>query len=148
LVFEDITQKAGIVDNGGWSSGVLMADVDGDHLIDIYVTRELYDDKPELRKNKLYINNGDETFTERSEKFGLDNSERTRHATFIDYDKDGDLDLYLLNQPPNPGSYSPLSSTDLLQEKYSPRLMENTGKDFIDVTTQAGILVLDFLILP
>lgn len=144
LVFEDITEKAGIEDNGGWSSGVLFGDVNGDGFQDIYVTRELYDDNPELRENKLYINNGDNTFTESSAKYGLDNSERTRHATFIDFDKDGDLDLFLLNQPPNPGSYSTYSTDELLQEKYSPRLMENQGSTFVDVTKRAGMLVPGF----
>jgi hypothetical protein len=140
LVFEDITDKAGIEDNGGWSSGVLMDDVNSDGFIDIYVTRELYDYKPELRRNKLYINNGDNTFTENAEAYGLDNSERTRHATFIDFDKDGDLDLFLCNQPPNPGDYSDFYNTELLLEEYSPRLFENKGNTFVDITEKAGIL--------
>lgn len=141
MVFEDITEKSGIIDNGGWSSGVLFGDINGDGFVDIYITRELYDEKPELRKNKLYINNGNLTFTECAEKYGLDDSERTRHATFIDYDKDGDLDIFLLNQPPNPGSYSSFSQSELLQVQYSPRLMQNQGDKFIDVTQQAGLLV-------
>ncbi len=141
LDFEDITEQAGISDNGGWSSGVIFGDVNGDGLLDIYVTRELYDNDEELRRNKLYINNGNLTFTESAEKYGLDNSERTRHATFIDYDKDGDLDIFLLNQPPNPGDFSSFNTSELLKEKYSPRLMENQGDKFIDVTKQAGLLV-------
>ncbi len=141
LVFEDITEKAGIIDNGGWSSGVLFGDVNGDGLQDIYVTRELYDDNPELRKNKLYINNGDNTFSEQSAQYGLDDSERTRHATFIDFDKDGDLDVFLLNQPPNPGNYSPYHQAQLLLPEYSPRLMENQGTTFVDVTEKSGMLV-------
>ena len=55
MQFEDITQQAGIADNGGWSSGVLFGDVNNDGWLNIYVTRELYDDRPDLRKNKLYI---------------------------------------------------------------------------------------------
>ena len=141
LIFEDITDKAGIIDNGGWSSGVLFGDINGDGFQDIYVTRELYDENPELRRNKLYINNGNESFTERAQDFGLDNSERTRHATFIDYDKDGDLDIFLLNQPPNPGDFSSFNTTELMQEQYSPRLMENQGEKFADVTKKAGLLV-------
>jgi hypothetical protein len=144
LIFEDITEKAGIEDNGGWSSGVLFGDINNDGFLDIYITRELYDDKPELRRNKLYINNGDMTFSESAEKYGLDDSERTRHATFIDFDKDGDLDLFLLNQPPNPGSYSNFSTSELLQEQYSPRLMENQGQQFADITKQSGMLVPGF----
>lgn len=144
LVFEDITEKAGIINNGGWSSGVLIGDVNGDGFQDIYVTRELYDNNPDLRRNKLYINNGDETFTECASRYGLDDSERTRHATFLDFDKDGDLDVFLLNQPPNPGDFSPFRSSELLKEQYSPRLMMNQGDQFIDVTRQSGLLKAGF----
>ncbi len=145
LSFEDITQKAGIEDNGGWSSGVIVADVNNDGWLDIYVTRELYDDRSELRKNLLYINNGDLTFTERAEEYGVDDSERTRHATFLDYDRDGWLDLLLLNQPPNPGNYSPLFGTNLKDEKYSIRLYRNTKKGrFKDVTEESGLLRVGF----
>ena len=144
MVFEDITEKAGISDNGGWSSGVLMGDVNKDGWLDIYVTKELYDYKPELRRNKLYINNGNNTFTERAAEYGLDDDERTRHATFIDYDKDGDLDLYLLNQPPNPGNLSEYYNTELLLDKYSQRLYENRGATFTDVTEKAGLLKAHF----
>lgn len=139
MVFEDITKKAGIEDNGGWSSGVLFGDVNGDGYQDIYVTRELYDNKPTLRKNKLYINNGDFTFTESAEKYGIEDDQRTRHATFLDYDKDGDIDLFLCNQPPNPGDYSPFYKTELLLDKYTPRLFENQGSCFVDVTKEAGL---------
>lgn len=144
MVFEDITDKTGIEDNGGWSSGVLMEDVNGDGWVDIYVTRELYDDAPELRKNKLYINNGNGTFIEKSAEYGVDDSERTRHATFLDYDRDGDMDLYLLNQPPNPGDYSKFFNTELLLPEYTSRLYENQGDKFIDVTTKAGLFKTGF----
>ncbi len=142
--FEDITTIAGITDNGGWSSGVIMADVNQDGWLDIYVTRELYDDQPELRKNKLYINNGISkttgqiSFSEKATEYQVANSERTRHATFLDYDNDGDLDLFLLNQPPNPGDYSKFYNTELLQEKYRPKLYEYVGEKFIDVSEKAG----------
>ena len=138
--FEDITASAGIVDNGGWSSGVIMADVNKDGWVDIYVTRELYDDQPELRRNKLYINNKNNTFTEKAKTYNIDNSERTRHATFLDFDKDGDLDLFLLNQPPNPGDYSSFSRDRaiLLQEQFRPKLYENVGEKFVDISEKAG----------
>ncbi len=139
MVFEDITDKSGIMDNGGWSSGVLFGDVNGDGFQDIYVTRELYDHQPEIRRNKLYINNGDNTFTESAKKWGVDNSERTRHATFLDYDKDGDLDLFLLNQPPNPGDYSDFYGTELLIERFGTILYENQGNKFVDVSKKAGV---------
>ena len=139
LVFEDITDKAGIIDNGGWSSGVLFGDINSDGFQDIYVTRELYDHQPEIRRNKLYINNGDSTFTESSKEWGVDNSERTRHATYLDYDKDGDLDLFLLNQPPNTGDYSDFYGTDLSLERYGTVLYENRGDKFVDISKKAGL---------
>ena len=138
LQFEDITKAAGIIDNGGWSSGVLIADVNQDGWQDIYVTRELYDDAPELRKNKLYINNQNNTFTESANAYGIDNSERTRHASFLDFDNDGDLDLFLLNQPPNPGDYSKFKKTNLLKAEYRPKLYEYVGNRFVDVSEKAG----------
>ncbi len=140
--FEDVTEKAGIQDNGGWSSGVVVADVNNDGWLDIYVTRELYDEKPELRKNVLYINQQDGTFKEMAAAYGIDNNERTRHASFLDYDKDGWLDLFLLNQPPNPGNYSNYFGVNLQQEQWAPRLFHNTGQgQFEDVSKKAGILI-------
>lgn len=147
MQFEDITISAGIENNGGWSSGVIIGDVNNDGWQDIYVTRELYDKNSELRKNKLYINttknNPDHkiTFKESAESYGLDDDARTRHATFIDYNKDGHLDIFLLNQPPNPGNFSEFYGAKLLQEKYAPRLYKNNGNQtFTDVTSKAGIL--------
>ena len=143
MVFEDITAKAGITDNGGWSSGVIFGDVNQDGLMDIYVTRELYDEFPELRKNVLYINqgikNGVPVFSDQAEAFGVADTQRTRNACFLDYDRDGDLDLFLCNQPPNPGDYSPFYNTELLLEKYTVRLLENVGGKFEDVTQKAGL---------
>ena len=137
--FENVTKKAGIKDNGGWSSGVIFGDVNQDGHLDIYVTRELYDDDPELRKNKLYINQGNGTFKEESKTFGVDNSGRTRHAAFFDYDKDGDLDLFLCNQPPNPGHYSKFHGKDLSLPEYRMYLYANEGGKFVDVTARAGL---------
>lgn len=143
--FRNITKKAGIKDNGGWSSGVAIGDVNNDGWQDIYVTRELYDDKPELRKNKLYINNGDLTFSESSMTYQVDHNGRTRHAVFFDYDKDGWLDLFLLTQPPNPGSYSTMRGTDLGLYEYAPVLLKNTGKGYFeDVSKNSGLDVPGF----
>ena len=82
LTFKDITSTAGIIDDGGWSTGVTVADVNNDGYQDVYVSRELYDDKPDLRANLLYINNRDGTFVESAKLFGVADSQRTRHATF------------------------------------------------------------------
>ncbi|MBK8501264.1 MAG: VCBS repeat-containing protein [Saprospiraceae bacterium] len=139
LKFDDVTRKAGIKDNGGWSSGVIFGDVNQDGHLDIYVTRELYDDDPELRRNKLYINKGDGTFSEQAAAFGVDNDARTRHAAFLDYDKDGDLDLFLCNQPPNPGHYSRFHEKDLSLPEYRVYLYANEGGKFVDVSQKAGL---------
>lgn len=143
--FKDITQTAGIINDDSWSTGVTIADINGDGLLDIYVSNELYDYKPDLRKNKLYINQGNAKFKEMAEMYGLANDERTRHATFLDYNKDGLLDLYILNQPPNPGSYSEFFGTKLLLPKYTSRLYKNMGgTSFKDVTNEAGLLKAGF----
>lgn len=138
--FEDISLKAGIKDDGGWSTGVTIADVNNDGYLDIYVSRELYDSKPEWRTNLLYLNNGDGTFTESAKKLGVADSQRTRHATFLDYDKDGFLDLFLLTQPPNPASYSIHFGETLLKPEYHLKLLKNiNGNSFEDVSKKAGI---------
>ena len=145
LKFRDVTEKSAIKDNGGWSSGVLVGDINNDGWLDIYVCRELYDDKPQLRKNQLYINNGLSekvgfpTFTESADQWGVADDRRTRHAVFLDYNKDGHLDLFLLNQPPNPGNFSDLFGTKPAPE-YAPRLYRNNGNNtFTDVTSEAGV---------
>jgi len=140
LVFEDVTLKAGIKNFDGWSTGVTIADINNDGHLDIYVSRELYDENPEWRRNLVYINNGDGTFTEKAEELSIANTERTRHATFLDFDKDGLLDLFLLTQPPNPGSLSQYHSADnLLIPEYALKLYKNNGNTFEDVSKAVGI---------
>ena len=124
LKFTDLTMDSGILDDGSWSSGVSIADVNQDGLVDVYISKELYDDKPDLRRNKLYINMGNFKFVEVAQKWGVDVSARTRHAVFFDYNNDGLLDLYLLNQPPNPGNYSKFFGADLTLPKYSLQIFE------------------------
>ncbi|MBT8301918.1 MAG: VCBS repeat-containing protein, partial [Maribacter sp.] len=136
--FKDVTKASGIKNDGGWSTGVTVADVNNDGYPDIYVSRELYDNKPKWRTNLLYINNGDGTFKESAKRYGVANSERTRHATFLDYNKDGYLDLFLLTQPPNPGSYSKFSGTTLLKPEYHLVLYKNTGSNTFEVVSEAA----------
>ena len=143
--FNDQTEASGILNRGGWSSGVVVADVNNDGWVDIYVTKELYDNRPDLRKNELYINQQDGTFQEMAEAYGVAHDARTRHATFLDYDKDGWMDLYLLNQPPNPGNFSELYEIDKKQPQFASRLFRNTGKGkFVEVTQKAGIFNIGF----
>lgn len=145
FVFEDITKNSGIaLIDQGWSSSVSMIDINQDGLLDIFVTKELYDDNPEWRRNKLYINQGNNKFIEVAQKVGLGDTLRTRGAAFLDYDKDNDLDVFLLHQPPNPGTYSKYEEMgkngSLLVDEYAPRLYENREGIFYDVSVQAKIL--------
>lgn len=144
FVFEDVTAQTGIADDGGWSTGVTLADINNDGNLDIYVSRELYDDNPKWRTNLLYVNKGDGTFEESAQKYGVDNDQRTRHSTFLDYDKDGLLDLFLLTQPPNPGSLSDYKGTELLLPEHSLKLYKNLGDRFEDVTEEARMDLVGF----
>ncbi|MEN7547505.1 VCBS repeat-containing protein [Rapidithrix thailandica] len=138
--FKDITLAAGILDNGSWSSGVSIVDLNQDGWDDIYICKEMYDNAPNLRTNQLYINNGDLTFTEKAKEYGLADSGRSRQALFFDYDKDGDPDLFLMNAPPVPGKLSNLSWDLLNDPGFSPRLYQNHHQHFTDVTQSAGVL--------
>ncbi len=139
--FEDITQKAGLANMGrGWYTGTCMADVNADGFLDIYVSKSGME-APEDRANLLFINNGDGTFTERAKEYGLDNQGFSVNAVFFDYDKDGDLDVYIASQVS-----SNLNSTqaERLRKVVDPyagdKLYENLGNNtFVDVTVQAGL---------
>ncbi len=96
LVFEDITERAGVSGDGDWTTGVTMADVNGDDLLDIYVCH-VGNFKGLQGRNQLFINRGDLTFMEEAGKYGLDFQGFSTQAAFFDYDLDGDLDMYLLN---------------------------------------------------
>ncbi len=98
LQFEDITETAGVNAVDGWSTGVAMVDINEDGWQDIYICRARYDD-PELRRNVLYINNGDNTFTNKAKEYGLDDDSYSTHANFFDSDNDGDLDVYIVTHP-------------------------------------------------
>ena len=140
LTFEDITNKAGVGCPNVWSTGVSMADVNGDGLIDIYVCKSGLD-IGDNRNNELFINNGNLTFTEMASQYGIADRGLSNHAAFFDYDKDGDLDMYLLNN-----SMRSIGVNDLIEGQRTLRdpqggnkLYRNDGDVFTDVSEASGI---------
>ena len=139
LQFEDISASAGVTGNSDWNTGVSMADVNGDGFIDIYVCAVVGING--LRgKNELFINNGDNTFTEEAEKYGLDFENYSSNAAFFDYDNDGDLDMYLLNHAVHTvDTYGPADIRNNRSEESGDKLLRNDGDRFTDVSAEAGI---------
>ena len=140
--FEDITEKAGVAGTSDWCSGSTMADVNGDGLLDIYVCA-VQGEHGLKGHNELFINNGDGTFTESSKKYGLDLAAFSSQAVFFDYDHDGDLDCFVLNQSHHPNeNLADTSRRRTFDPNAGDRLYRNdlstTGK-FTDVSAQAGI---------
>lgn len=138
--FEDITQKSGTGGNKAWSTGVAMADINADGLLDIYVCNS-GDIKGDNKENELFINNGDLTFTESAVQYGLNDPGFSTHASFFDYDKDGDLDAYILNN-----SFQAIGSFNLRKNERPVRdklggdkLLQNQDGKFVDVSEKAGI---------
>ena len=119
-----------------------MVDINQDGLLDIYICRSA-DDNPEKRKNLLFINNGDLTFTEQAEKYGLADNGYSTQASFFDYDKDGDLDCFVLNHSVSRYSTGVTENPEMRNIKhpdYASRLYRNDNGHFNDVSEQAGII--------
>ncbi|MBK5277638.1 MAG: VCBS repeat-containing protein, partial [Bacteroidia bacterium] len=139
FVFEDITERAGVGGTKAWSTGVTMADVNGDGLLDIYVCNS-GDVDGASRENELFINNGDLTFSDKAKTYMLNNEGYSTHATFFDYDLDGDLDCYILNNSfKDPAKIELYKKAREIPSAGGDKLMRNDGDVFIDVTTEAGI---------
>ncbi len=146
--FEDITEKAGIIKDNKWNTGVVFADVDGDGWLDIYVCSSGHMGTGE-RKNKLYINNHNSSFTESAEKFGLAISAYSTQVSFFDYDLDGDLDCFMINNSPIPiNQLNYANRRDLPDSLWKianflkgggDHLYRNDNGYFKEVTSQAGI---------
>ncbi len=149
FVFEDITDKAGVSGEKAWSTGAVAVDINGDGLLDIYVCNAGYLPEKSNQENELFINNGDLTFTEKASEYGLNQNGYTIHAAFFDFDMDGDLDAYILNNsfmPVNTLNYS--NQRDLVAEDWpvkdflkggGDKLLKNEDGVFNDVTKEAGI---------
>ena len=139
LQFEDITTKASVSGNSSWNTGAVMGDINGDGLLDIYVCA-VVGVHGFYGYNELYINNGDETFTESAEKYQLDFDSYSSSAAFLDFDLDGDLDIYLLNHAIHTQeSFGKAALRYKRNEQTGDRLLRNDGGTFTDVSESAGI---------
>ncbi len=138
--FENITKKADVTGTRFWSTGATMADVNGDGWLDIYVCNS-GDVAGDNKENELFINNGDLTFSEQAADFGLNNKGYSTQAAFFDYDVDGDLDCYLLNNSfKDPGKIELYRSMrDIPDELGGDKLYRNDDGKFTDVSQEAGI---------
>ena len=139
LQFEDITAKSNVSGNSSWNTGAVMGDVNGDGLLDIYVCA-VVGVHGFYGYNELYINNGDETFTESAQQYQLDFDSYSSSAAFLDFDLDGDLDIYLLNHAIH--TQESFGKADLRykrNEQTGDRLLRNDGGTFTDVSESAGI---------
>ena len=137
--FEDITPTTGIKSKRGWRTGVTMADVNADGWLDIYICNS-GDIKGDNKENELYINQHNNTFTEEAKAYGLNDPGYTTHVSFFDYDLDGDLDCYILNN-----SFVDVRKFDLEAVRKvrdtlgGHKLMRNDNGHFTDVSEKAGI---------
>ena len=139
LKFEDITNKADIGGDSRWYTGSTMADVNGDGFLDIYCSVAGISNE---RRNQLYINNGDNTFVELGEKYGIDDGANSTQSTFFDYDNDGDLDLYIANYPianVNTSNFTYLNRMKTVKDKESDKLYRNDGHVFTNVSEISGL---------
>jgi enediyne biosynthesis protein E4 len=137
LKFTDVTRPAGILKQNLWTTGVTMADVNNDGLLDIYVCRS---GERGFRNNLLYINQGDMRFEELAREWGVNDNGYSTQATFFDYDLDGDLDMYLVNH----SNRFNFNQEEIFKNKFSPlpeeadQLYRNEGNRFINLSKEAG----------
>jgi hypothetical protein len=150
MKFKQISETSGTFADG-FTTGVTMADVNNDGYLDIYLSRSATPDD-ERRRNILFINNKNLTFTNKAKEYGIDDPGFCTQSNFFDYDNDGDLDLYVLNHRIELNSAYAIVTKDIRQKTianktpeeyklYASKLYQNNGKGFFtDVTKQAGLL--------
>ena len=146
--FEDISEKAGLKQEGYWNTGVTFVDINADGWLDIYVCSSGHLASG-YRKNKLYINQHNNRFTEEAAKYGLDISGFCTQASFFDYDLDGDLDCFIINNSPIPFSslnYANMRDVDIAHWQVDEKLKgggnhlyKNESGRFSEVTREAGL---------
>ncbi|WP_228851432.1 VCBS repeat-containing protein [Aegicerativicinus sediminis] len=145
--FEDITDNAKVNDSEGWTTGVNMIDINNDGWMDIYVCKSASLNDNLLRRNKLFVNQKDGTFKEEANKWGIDDDGFSVQSYFFDYDKDGDLDMYLINHRSD--FLNSVNLKAIIEDKdfypqTSDHLYRNEGNRFVDVTQQSGIMNKEF----
>jgi hypothetical protein len=139
--FEDITERSGVAEKQGWCTGATMVDINGDGKLDIYICRSA-DGSATRRENLLFINNGNLTFSERARQFGLADGGYSTQSAFFDYDKDGDVDCFIINHSLQKYASGVQEKPQLRKERnaaYASKLYRNDKGHFTDVTEAAGI---------
>lgn len=140
--FEDITERAQLAEGPGWDNGVVMADVNGDGWLDIYLSRGGWQDTDAERRNLLFINKGDLSFEESAATYGLDDLGYSMQASFFDMDNDNDLDMYLTNRPDRffLNYRQVLAGKEAQDERFRDKLYRNEGGKFEEIGLNAGIV--------
>ncbi len=139
MVFEDITESSGTAGDDRWYTGITTVDINHDGYTDIYLS---VSGKDGNTSNQLFINKGDLTFEERASEFGIDDQGHSIQSTFFDYDRDGDLDLFVANYPLIPISLGNAFYAEKIRKndwKDSGHLYRNEGSTFVEVTAAAGV---------
>lgn len=140
--FDDITAKSGVAVLQGWCTGAAMVDINNDGWLDIYICRS-GDINPVKRRNLLFINNKDLTFTESAQQYGLADEGYSTQASFFDYDKDGDLDVFIANHSLKEyafGDYGQAPLRSQYNDDFACKLYRNDNGYFKDISKEAGII--------
>lgn len=139
MQFENITISSGIKSKRGWRTGVTMADVNADGWLDIYVCNS-GDIKGDNKENELYINQHNNSFKEKAKEYGLNDAGYTTHVSFFDYDLDGDLDCYILNNSfVSVEKFDVVAARNEIDSIGGHKLMRNDNGRFVNVSAATGI---------